>query len=69
MATAPGNPKAAQEILSEIKYMMFPHLRAEAEEKDRAQAELIEQETKYAYKFFKGTDGKMNAYKDFIDGD
>ena len=69
LATAPNNPKGAQEILAEIKYMMFPHLRVEADEKDKAQAELVEQETKYAYKFFRCEDGKMNAYKDLIDGD
>ena len=67
MANAPNNPEQTGEILNDIKYMMFPHLQDEADDKDKAKTEAIENEVQYQFKFYQDDFGGMNAYKEMLD--
>jgi len=68
MVCAPNNNPGAVEILNDIKYSMFPYLKNEADEKDRAKTEAIENEVQYQFKFYQDELGEMNAYKEILDG-
>jgi hypothetical protein len=66
---APVDNSQAVDILNDIKYIMFPHLKDEADEKDRVKTEAIEKEAQYQFKFYKDDLGNMNAFKEMLDGD